>query len=156
VTTHAVGGFHPGAGLTGAVTDAAATSVRASAALTAAYVSATAVDVTGFSWVDWHIVVTNKGAGPITSIACLVQYSNIASPAAGTDVDWCTLQSEAIAAGTATLSDYTPTKDISGLTATFGLGVSALVRGRWMRIQIKAAAGDPTGSAVSITALRRT
>lgn len=120
-------------------------SVRASDALTDAWVSTSPVAVHNGRRVDWTIRVSETGSA--TRLDARVQVATAEDPG---DADWSTVQTEAVAAGVATLSDYELRKDLS---AALTLGIGLDTRGRWMRLQIKAGTGDPAGSACSVEAL---
>ncbi len=141
-----------GGEVVGMESDLVGTSVRASAALTGTAVASTSLDVRGYREIDFLVNVTNKGTGPITRVDATIEASDQASPAS---TDWAPIQAEAVAAGVATVNDYTIQKDISALTATFTLVFRAPVTGRFMRIKLHAGVGTPTSSAASCTAYRR-
>ena len=150
---YALGGGSGGSGGSSGVSDEAGVEVRASAALTAAYVATTATDCRLFQAIDWEIFVTNK-----TGLATLffgVQCSVLAAPDAGTGTDWFWVQTETVAAGVATESNYEYSKSLAAEVAPFALGVSLLhTRGRWMRLMVRADAAD-AASRCSVLAYRR-
>ena len=124
-------------------------SVRSSAVLTTSYVYTTWMDVRLFEAIDWIIYLTAQGS--ITRLDLVIQFAINLSP--NDDTDWAIMQAEDIAStGVSTLSDYAIQKTIS---STVTLGVSSCVRGRFMRIGIKAGVGSVTNSLCTIKALRR-
>lgn len=150
------GGGGSGGGGTGGntgVSDLAGVEVRASAALTAAYVATTATDCQSFQAIDWHIFCTDKTG--LATLLFQVQVSVLAAPVTGTNTDWAVVQAEVIAAGVATESNYEYSKALAAETAPFSLIVTTLhTRGRWARLLVKADTAD-AASRCSVQAYRR-
>lgn len=116
------------------------------------HVATRAIDCAGYDNVDFTLLVSNFGVGPITSLVWDFQWTNKLNPA---ETDWSPLESEAIAAGVATQSDYLPTKDVTGKAAPYTLGLRQRAQGRFVRARFLAGAGNPAGSSITVTAMRR-
>ena len=123
-------------------------SVRSSSVLTTSYVYTDYMDVRLFEAIDWVISLTAQGS--ITRLDIQLQFAMTTVPVEG---DFATMQAESIdTSGNATITDYTLQKTISTIIT---LGVSVPVRGRFMRMGIKAGVGAVAGSLCQISALRR-
>ena len=131
--------------------DAAAIAIATPTTLTAAFVASAEIDVRNFSAVDWNMLISNAGTGPITRVDLQWEFSEVATPGAN---DWMLLQTEAITAGVSTPSTYEVQQPIAG-TAPYTRSWTTEVRGRWMRILVKAGVGTPTSSVIALAALRR-
>jgi hypothetical protein len=118
--------------------------------LTAVFVASGVLDVRNFAEVDWNLLVTNGGADPVTQVNVQWEFAETAAPAA---TDWTPLQTEAIAAGVSTPSTYEMRQTVGAVPFTRSWTTKA--RGRWMRALVRGAVGDPTGSIIALTALRR-
>lgn len=124
-------------------------SVRSSSALTTGLVYTDWADVRLFEAIDWQIFLTAQGS--ITRLDMVIQYSTKLTPSG--DTDFSTLQVESVdSSGIATLSDYDIRKTIS---STVTLGITSPVRGRFMRLGIKAGVGSVTNSLCNIDVFRR-
>jgi len=121
------------------------------AALSASYAPSAAVDVRDFRQVDWGMLITNVGTGPITRIDVQWEFSDVASPAS---TDWMALQTESITGGVSTPATYEVQQPLSGAAPITKIWTT-VSRGRWMRILVKAGVGTPTSSVIALTALRR-
>jgi hypothetical protein len=130
--------------------DASGGSLASPTALTAAFVASTSLDVRNFREVEWAMYVSNAGTGPVTRVDVEWEFSLVASPGAN---DWMLLQTESILSGVSTPSTYEIRQTIS--TAPFTKTWTTPVKGRWMRILVKAGAGTPTSSVIALTAMRR-
>ena len=133
------------------VSDTVGASVATPTALTASYVASPAVDVGGYAEVDWSILVTNAGTGPVTRVDAQWEFATTAAPV---DADWSPLQTEVVAAGVSTPSSYEVQQPIAG-AVPYSKAWTTKARGRWMRIKVKAGAGTATSSAIALSALRR-
>lgn len=129
--------------------DATPTTVFSDTTMPTTETAVTEIDVLNFKEIEWFITVDDKLAA--TQIDAKIQFSDLESPGAD---DWSYLQTEEIAAGQATLSDYVALKDLSDFAggSIFRIGISSAVRGRTMRLTILSDAA--TGNA-TVTAIRR-
>lgn len=122
--------------------DASGTEVLASGTITTAYSGGTqtgSTDCRDFSNVTWWLECTAKSSA--TRLDIQIQWSE-------DDTNFDEQGSEAISAGTATVSDYEAQFDISGDTATFVKHISLPTYGRrYAKFRVKADGGTPTVSA---------
>ena len=132
--------------------DATPRAIASPTTLTAGYVASDSIDVRNFREVDWFMEVSNKGTGPITRIDFQWEYADNDTPTAS---DWKTYQTESISSGVSTPSTYELQQSVSALAVTFNIGGTTQVRGRRMRVLVKAGAGTPTSSVIVLTAYRR-
>lgn len=130
--------------------DAAAIPIATPTTLTAVFVASAEIDVRNFSQVDWSMTVSNGGTGPVTRVDLQWEFAETLVPVS---TDWSPLQTEAIAAGVSTPSSYEVQQTVPA--APFTRNWTTAVRGRWMRIKVKAGVGTPASSVIALSALRR-
>lgn len=141
-----------GDGSDGAVaSDAAPIVIPAPVALTGAFVASDPIYVAGWHEVDWAMLISNAGLGPVTRADVQFEFAETVVPVAA---DWTALQTEAIVAGVSTPSTYEVRQPIGG-AVPYTKAWTTQVRGLWMRILVQAGVGDPTGSVIALSALRR-
>jgi hypothetical protein len=102
-----------------------------------------AVDALGFEFINFWLYLDDRDSA--TKITVGLYASD--TPSIASDATWVSLQTEAIAAGVATQSNYTQEKAVSGTLAdpTLTLPISIPTRGmRFFRIAVKCDAGSPT------------
>ena len=131
-------------------TDGRGLEVTASRVLSSSYVYSDKIDTRNFWSIDWIIYIAN--AGSVTRVDSQIQFSEKEDAYVAVLLDWCTEQTESISDGIGVLSDYTLQKTITGAT-TFA--ASSPLRGKWMRVGVKAGAGSVTGSSYRVLAFRR-
>ena len=137
-----------------AVSDTAASSIAAPVTLTASYVSTSSFTVAGYKEVDVQMAVTNGGAGPITSIYVTVEYTMDVATSPATE--WSPYQVEDITAATgASVPATYEIRQGSIPAAPYNFTWTVQARGVSMRFQVKANAGNPTGSVIALSYLRR-
>lgn len=107
----------------------------------------------GFTAADLSVHFTNVGVGPITAVDVVFQWANISPLLSPASTDWADVLTETIALGVATEFTYTPTA-IPVVAAPSTLGLRCRTMGTWMRMVITPT-GDPAGSGVLITVVRR-
>jgi hypothetical protein len=129
--------------------DATPQAIATPITLTASFVASDSIDVRNFSEVDWFMEVTNKAS--ITRIDFQWEYADNDAPVAS---DWKALQVETIASGVSTPSTYELQQGSLG-AVTFTIGGTTQVRGRRMRVLVRAGVGASAGSVIVLTALRR-
>ncbi|TAL43159.1 MAG: hypothetical protein EPN91_06990 [Salinibacterium sp.] len=140
-----------GGGASAVETDTAPVVIAAPTALTGAFVASDPIYVAGWHEVDWAMLISNDGAGPVTRADVQFEFAETVTPVAA---DWTALQTEAIVAGVSTPSTYEVRQPLGG-AAPYTKAWTTQVRGLWMRILVQAGVGDPTGSVIALSALRR-
>jgi hypothetical protein len=136
--------------LPGQQSDASAQSIATPTTLTASLVASAVIDVRNFYQVDWSMACSDGGTGPVTRVDVQWEFAETAVPVA---TDWTPLQTEAITAGVSTPSSYEVQQPVPA--APWTRGWTTGVKGRWMRILVKAGVGVPATSVIALSALRR-
>lgn len=128
--------------------DAAAVPSAAPLTLTGAFVAGDAVDVRNFYEVDWALLCTDSAA--VTRVDVQWEFAETAVPGAS---DWAPFQTEVVTAGVSAPSTYEMQQPTPA--APYTRGWTTKVKGRWMRMLVKAGVGAFAGSVIVISALRR-
>jgi hypothetical protein len=101
------------------------------------------VDAQGYDYVIFWLFLDDRDSA--TKITAGVYTSD--TPSTTSNATWVSLQTEAIASGVGTQSNYTQEKTVSGTLAdpTLTLPISVPTRGmRFFRLSVKCDAGSPT------------
>jgi len=146
--------------ITGNPSDEAEVESLATTALTTSVIYSNAIDVYGFSTVDFSLNLTSSASPTLAGVEIFPQWSTVATPAS--DADWTpylreefNMASSPTADGQGTESVYSALIPVSGGSIpTRKVGITLKTKGLWIRIGCK---GDATVSDVDfqVFSLRR-
>ena len=110
------------------------------------------VDVRGFDWVEFSVVIAlNVGGTPVTLLEALVDYGEDSGPVS---TEWFPLTTEDVdQTGVADQSDWGPRRNVTGADITWRIPVP--VHGQKMRLRIRGNNTPDGTSTLDVYAYRR-